>query len=88
MLGPACTYTYMYVHLQYMYMFMCRQLFEHTAELFTVLLESGLCETLVKVMTRLNDAPPARNDVGFDDKDILWHDVTQLVCLVLERTFW
>ena len=51
------------------------------------LLDSGVCESVVCVLRQLSDAPLRPNDLGGDESDLLWQEVTSLVVLLVQRAF-
>ena len=46
-----------------------------------------MCESLVKVVQRLSEAPARPTDLGGDENDILWEDVQSLLVLIAGQAF-
>ena len=63
------------------------QALELAPDMLTTLLEAGACESLVKVVQGLSEAPTQPTDLGGDENDILWRDVEALLQLVASRAF-
>ena len=63
------------------------QILDLAPDMLTTLLEAGACESLVKVVQGLSEAPAQPTDLGGDENDILWRDVEALLQLVASRAF-